>query len=73
MNRPVPKDYGSHERSRFMQNHESFARKTLTCNCGGPQYGTGHSPDCLLEMGLEDAYREAADDWYFAHESEDED
>ena len=28
-------------------------RESLQCNCGGPEYGTGHSPDCEFELGLE--------------------
>jgi hypothetical protein len=31
--------------------------KTVRCNCGGPQYGTDHSPDCDLLIA-EDAAEE---------------
>jgi hypothetical protein len=29
------------------------------CNCGGPQYGTDHAPDCSLEHARDDAWEEA--------------
>jgi hypothetical protein len=26
----------------------------ITCNCGGPQYGTDHAPDCALVLAWDD-------------------
>jgi len=27
----------------------------IVCNCGGPQYGTDHSPDCTYVLAWDDA------------------
>ena len=32
------------------------------CNCGGPSYGTDHSPDCALVLAEDDAWDDALDD-----------
>ena len=34
---------------------QEIARKGITCNCGGPQYGTDHSPDCELLLAWDEA------------------
>ena len=34
------------------------------CNCGGPQCGTDHSPDCEWELAGLDAYEQAQDEEY---------
>ena len=34
------------------------------CNCGGPQYGTAHSPDCEYVVGL-DILEEQYDTYVF--------
>ena len=37
-----------------MQTWSEFkAIRNIHCNCGGPSYGTDHSPDCELERGRE--------------------
>ena len=46
---------------------EARARKILSemnaiCNCGGPQYGTAHAPDCEFELAADEAWREAQDE-----------
>jgi len=28
---------------------------SIECNCGGPQYDTGHAPDCALELAWDHA------------------
>ena len=44
--------------------HKAFVAKLMkgkTCDCGGPQYGTPHAPDCRLLLALdaaEEAWRE---------------
>lgn len=35
--------------------------KVPNCNCGGPESGTGHSPDCLYVLGCDDVDHEIAD------------
>ena len=38
----------------------SILRATgVVCNCGGPQYGTDHSPDCAILLAWDDAVEEA--------------
>ena len=32
---------------------------SVCCNCGGPQYGTDHAPDCALNLAWDDAIAEA--------------
>lgn len=29
------------------------------CNCGGPQYGTGHAPDCESVLSYDDCVQDA--------------
>ena len=38
--------------------HKAFVAKYIKgikCDCGGPQYGTAHAPDCRLLLALDDA------------------
>lgn len=36
----------------------------IVCNCGGPQYGTDHAPDCALERAWDDAMEDAKQEYY---------
>ena len=38
--------------------------KPAGCNCGGPQMGTGHSPDCENILSLDDLWEEYKDYLY---------
>lgn len=33
--------------------------RKIPCNCGGPQYGTDHSPDCAVCLAWDDAIEDA--------------
>jgi hypothetical protein len=34
---------------------------TVRCNCGGPQYGTDHSPDCQVNLAWDQVVQETKD------------
>jgi len=36
----------------------------VKCNCGGPQYGTDHAPDCAINLAWDDAIEQARDEQY---------
>jgi hypothetical protein len=36
-----------------------MAHPEAVCNCGGPQYGTGHSPDCELIVWEDECWQNA--------------
>ena len=41
--------------------------KVKPCNCGGPQYGTDHSPDCEFELSaldLQDQFDDEMEERY---------
>lgn len=38
-----------------------FSKWAIPCNCGGPQYGTDHAPDCATELAWDDAWEVAED------------
>ncbi len=38
-----------------------FAGMSVACNCGGPQYGTDHAPDCAANLAWDNAKEEATD------------
>lgn len=45
---------------------EKLANKLLrqggsACDCGGPQYGTAHAPDCAFVLAADNAWQEAGD------------
>lgn len=37
----------AHDRNQYFRRY--LEEHKITCNCGGPQYGTAHSPDCDVE------------------------
>lgn len=39
-------------------------RQVKSCNCGGPQYGTEHSPDCAWELSALDLQDEYENEMY---------
>jgi hypothetical protein len=41
----------------------------VKCDCGGPQYGTGHSPDCQIERAWDDAVADVRSDEKEAEEA----
>jgi len=48
---------------------EMLAKLGARCDCGGPQYGTAHAPDCALELAWDEA-SEIAEDILYQRESE---
>jgi hypothetical protein len=37
----------THERNEYFRRY--LREHNISCNCGGPQYGTAHAPDCAIE------------------------
>lgn len=37
--------------------------EVAACNCGGPQDGTDHSPDCDYELSAIELWEEYIQDW----------
>ena len=38
--------------------------KNVVCDCGGPQYGTDHSPDCEINLAWDTALELYFDELY---------
>ena len=51
------------DQSRVSSRAKQLMREwAVRCNCGGPSYGTGHSPDCDVELMWSDAVEVARDE-----------
>lgn len=38
---------------------QMFKKNKIKCDCGGPEMGTSHSPDCAYVLASEDCWHEA--------------
>lgn len=43
----------TNEMNEFFRRY--LREKEIGCNCGGPQYGTDHAPDCAIELAWDEA------------------
>lgn len=44
--------------------HMAIEEGRVRCDCGGPQYGTDHAPDCAITLAWDRCYDEATEDLY---------